>query len=66
MGSDEDGKPAETALAGVSRPEMADAGQPAVLQTENLFRGAREVVIAHRGDRYRLRITQSGKLILTK
>ena len=31
-----------------------------------LFRGDREVVIVHRGQEYRLRITKADKLILTK
>ena len=31
-----------------------------------LFRGQREIVILHRGQEYRLRITKSDKLILTK
>ena len=39
---------------------------PVVLEAESLFRGSREIVIAHAGQRYRLRITQNGKLILTK
>jgi hemin uptake protein HemP len=31
-----------------------------------LFAGAREVIIEHHGEEYRLRITKQGKLILTK
>jgi hemin uptake protein HemP len=31
-----------------------------------LFQGGREVVIVHHGQEYRLRITKSDKLILTK
>ena len=31
-----------------------------------LFAGAREIVIVHRGLEYRLRITRSDRLILTK
>lgn len=34
--------------------------------SEMLFAGARELVIAHAGDEYRLRLTNQGKLILTK
>ncbi len=34
--------------------------------SEDLFHGAREVVIRHGSEEYRLRITRSGKLILTK
>ncbi len=36
------------------------------LSTKNLFRGRREIIIEHRGENYRLRITSKGKLILTK
>jgi hemin uptake protein HemP len=35
------------------------------LSSADLFAGAREVEIEHNGRRYRLRITQMGKLILT-
>jgi hypothetical protein len=31
-----------------------------------LFQGKREILIAHNGETYRLRITKNGKLILTK
>ena len=31
-----------------------------------LFAGSKEVVIEHEGERYRLRCTSKGKLILTK
>jgi hemin uptake protein HemP len=36
------------------------------LASEALFRGSRTIVIAHRGQEYRLHITRAGKLILTK
>ena len=32
----------------------------------DLFRGARNLIIVHNGEEYRLRITRLGKLILTK
>lgn len=32
----------------------------------DLMQGAREVIIVHEGEEYILRITKSGKLILTK
>jgi hemin uptake protein HemP len=32
----------------------------------DLMRGAREVILFHEGEEYRLRITKAGKLILTK
>lgn len=39
---------------------------PRVLSSEALLQGAREVWIEHRGEMYRLRVTSSGKLCLTK
>ena len=38
----------------------------AVLSSAELFRGANEVLIEHKGAVYRLRQTSLGKLILTK
>ena len=35
------------------------------VRSEELLRGAREIVIEHDGRQYQLRITQNGKLILT-
>lgn len=42
--------------------------EPAVvaIRSADLFREAREVIIVHHGEQYRLRITRAGKLILTK
>jgi len=40
-------------------------GRQTVSSTD-LFRGGREIVIRHAGEEYRLRITRTGKLILTK
>jgi hemin uptake protein HemP len=40
--------------------------RPAVFSSAELFGGDREVWIEHRGELYRLRITASGKLYLTK
>ena len=37
-----------------------------VLQSAELMGGAREVVIRHNGQEYRLQVTRAGKLILTK
>jgi hemin uptake protein HemP len=34
--------------------------------SETLFAGKRELLIAHAGEHYRLRLTNQGKLILTK
>lgn len=37
-----------------------------VIQSEDLLQGARELVIKHGDEVYRLRLTNQGKLILTK
>jgi hemin uptake protein HemP len=36
------------------------------ITTAELMQGAREVIIVHAGEEYILRITKTGKLILTK
>jgi hemin uptake protein HemP len=36
------------------------------LRSEDILQGYKEVVIEHGGQRYRLRVTSAGKLILTK
>lgn len=42
------------------------ASQARRLRSQDLFAGAKELVIEHAGDEYRLRLTAQGKLILTK
>lgn len=37
-----------------------------IIRSEDLFGGARELVIKHGDEDYRLRLTNQGKLILTK
>ena len=49
-----------------TRTSAAPATPARRLESATLFSGAREVVIVHRGQEYRLRITKSDKLILTK
>ncbi len=44
----------------------APAPRPPVIRTEELFGTRREVIIKHGEDEYRLRITRTDKLILTK
>ncbi|OHE60728.1 MAG: hypothetical protein A2X71_01060 [Thiobacillus sp. GWE1_62_9] len=39
---------------------------PVRLDSRELFRNGNEVVIVHKGEEYRLRITRNEKLILTK
>jgi hemin uptake protein HemP len=40
--------------------------EPAVLTSEALFAGRREITIRHGTEQYRLRLTRMNKLILTK
>lgn len=39
---------------------------PARISIETILRGKQEVIIEHRDEEYRLRITSNGKLLLTK
>jgi hemin uptake protein HemP len=39
---------------------------PVVLRSEELLQGRREILIIHSQEVYHLRLTRSGKLILTK
>lgn len=49
-------------------PGAPDGGRTTVprLDTGAVFGACREVILVHRGQEYRLRITRAGKLILTK
>ena len=40
--------------------------EKAIVHSEDLFQGKREVIIKHADNHYRLLITKSGKLILNK
>jgi hemin uptake protein HemP len=57
-------------FAADSRPPQssspASRRRPEAIQSAELFRDAREVIITHREQEYRLRITRADKLILTK
>jgi hemin uptake protein HemP len=55
------GEPAST-TGRVRRVELANNR----IESRDLFGGGREVVIAHGGETYRLRLTALNKLILTK
>ena len=52
----------------LSPAEQSVSGGPAIpcLRSESLFGKAREILIQHAGGYYRLRVTHSNKLILTK
>lgn len=49
-------------------PTATDHGRASAprLDTGTVFGAGREVILVHRGQEYRLRITKAGKLILTK
>ncbi len=64
-------------ISGLARDESHGAAAPAAdavvgpslvrrVESVLLFERGREVIIVHRGQEYRLRITKSDKLILTK
>jgi len=46
--------------------KAVDLSHPKTITSEVLFNGARELLIKHANESYRLRITNQGKLILTK
>ena len=64
-------------ISGLTRPDTPGPAGPAAgavvepppvprVESAILFHRGREVIIVHRGQEYRLRITKSDKLILTK
>lgn len=62
MMSSEKGQPVKNvrndqAVPGSVRPRIA---------VEDLMQGTNEIIIEHRGEEYRLRVTSNSKLILTK
>jgi hemin uptake protein HemP len=48
------------------REPLGREGAVRTITSEELFRGAQEIAIAHAGSFYRLKITRQGKLILNK
>jgi hemin uptake protein HemP len=44
----------------------AQEGEPLEYRSEDLLRNTRQIAIVHRGQRYILRETRAGKLILCK
>jgi len=56
-------------VSGPPEPDEGSAAGPRLaprVQSVALFERGREVIIVHHGQEYRLRITKSDKLILTK
>lgn len=53
-------------VSDIAARDKAATGEPPHLSTAQLFRDCNEILIEHRGERYRLRLTRQDKLILTK
>ncbi|MCX5580944.1 hemin uptake protein HemP [Kaistia terrae] len=53
-------------LAGVAQESPVSGSGPRVISSGDLLNGAREIIIRHVGEDYRLRLTRAGKLILNK
>jgi len=49
-----------------AEPETTTGSGPLVVESANLMGGRRELIIRHGEETYRLRVTASNKLILTK
>lgn len=62
--------PPATPVPGAAAPTHAQetglAKNPGVVQSSDLLGQQQAIVIEHKGQRYRLQATRSGKLILTK
>jgi hemin uptake protein HemP len=65
-GARESGSDAHTSASSSGAACSGSAGRTARIRVDELLSGAREAILIHRGQEYRLRITSSGKLILTK
>jgi hemin uptake protein HemP len=64
--ADHDNENARRSAAGSSMVQRTLTVADNQLDSRDLFASAREIVIAHGGERYRLRLTSQNKLILTK
>lgn len=53
-------------LAEEAQASPASGSGPRVISSGDLLKGAREIIIRHVGEDYRLRLTRAGKLILNK
>lgn len=53
-------------LPAVTRPITATTANKPRLQSQELFRHSSELIIEHRGEEYRLKLTRNDKLILNK
>ena len=53
-------------VVSLGAPSAPSAGRPPRISSSELFHGQRYIVIVHGSEEYRLHITKTGKLILTK
>jgi hemin uptake protein HemP len=59
-------KSAATPSGPDAKREEAQGAEPLTVSSESLLAGRRQLIIQHGGERYRLLLTSSNKLILTK
>ena len=59
-------KPAPKAIRNHRDTAAPRAGEHSEVDSKQLFAGTKEIIIRHDGERYTLRHTSKGKLILTK
>lgn len=59
-------EPAPSPAAPAAVTAASGGGEPRQLDSRSLFGTARELLIEHKGQCYRLRLTRADKLILTK
>jgi hemin uptake protein HemP len=64
--TDNSHRPAKRSDAASARHVSPDESGPLIIRSEDLLQGRREIWIAHASDMYRLRLTSSGRLYLTK
>jgi hemin uptake protein HemP len=53
-------------IAGTTQSAQPSTSSPERIAAARLFQGRQEILIEHKGETYRLRITRNDKLILTK
>jgi hemin uptake protein HemP len=49
-----------------AKPDPPERAEPLVVSSDKLLGGRRQLIIQHGDERYRLLVTRSNKLILTK
>jgi hemin uptake protein HemP len=57
---------ASSSRDGPSPPASGRLPPPGRINIDAILRGRQEIIIEHRDEEYRLRITSNGKLLLTK